>query len=413
MLANPMPANSLHTPPFTSYSAARDWLFAQTRGDAPRHVGRMQALIAQLGLASPTNVVHVVGTNGKGSVSAMLATAYTAAGVRTGRFLSPHIEDFRERVAVDGRWISEAEVLGFVNALPRPLDTQPAFFELTLALALHHFARERAEWAVVEAGVGGRHDATRALLNVRSVLITNIGRDHLDTLGPTLREVAYDKADAIRPGVPTLTAAEGEALTIITEVAARRRSPLFFSTPQSPLFALPAGVPETPPTRARNQRLVAAALRLQGLPEGAICRGLSVSLPARSERFQIAGREVILDGAHNPAAACALLEHTRAPFVLLFGALPKKLGAETLSVLAPHAQTTILTDAAPGAASTLERAGLTFIPNPLEALNEALAHLGDAQQLVIAGSFYLAGQLRPRLLELSSSLPKAPSSEVG
>ena len=397
----------------STYQSTLEWLFAQTRGGAPRHVGRMQALMTQLGLASPPNVVHVVGTNGKGSVSAMLAAAHTAAGVRTGRFLSPHIEEFRERVAVDGRWIGKAEVLEFVNTLPCPLDPQPAFFELTLALALHHFARAGTEWAVVEAGVGARHDATRALSNVRSVLITNVGRDHLDTLGPTLREVAYDKADAIRPGVPTLTAVEGEALTIITEVAARRRSPLFFSTPQSPLFALPVEVPEAPPTYARNQRLVAAALRLQGLPEGAICRGLSASLPARTERFRIAGREVILDGAHNPAAASALLEHTRPPFVLLFGALPKKLGAETLSVLAPHAQTTILTDAAPGAASTLGRARLTFVPNALEALNEALARLGDAQQLVIAGSFYLAGELRPRLLELSSNLPKTPSSEVG
>lgn len=380
-----------------TYNRAREWLFAQTRGGAPRSAARMRRLIDRLELYSPPNVVHVVGTNGKGSVTAMLAAAFEAAGIRTGRFISPHIEDFRERTTVDSAWITEAEVVEFVRKLPE-LDPAPAFFELTLALALEHFAYKGVEAAVVEAGVGAKHDATRALKNVRAVVVTNVGRDHLDTLGPTLRDVAADKADAIRPGVPTLTGATGEALEVITEVAARRRSPLFFSTPQSPLFQLPAALAPRTPTTARNQRLAAATLRLQGVPETAICQGLGATLPARAERFVIGGKEVLLDGAHNPDAARALLEHTRPPFVLVFGALPKKLGAETLAVLEPHAEGVILTNAASGETSALQRAGLAFVAEPGDALQQALARCPKGGQVVIAGSFYLAGQLRPRLL---------------
>ena len=386
----------LQNPVFTAnpltYRDALEWLFAQTRSGAPRDPARMRGLMAQLGLESPPKVVHVVGTNGKGSVSAMLAAAFAAEGVCTGRFISPHVVEFRERIAVSGRWIAEAEVLDFVRALPA-LNPAPAFFELTLALALGHFARERVEVAVVEAGVGAKHDATRVLGNVCSVVITNVGRDHLDTLGPTLREVAYDKAAAIRPGVPTLTAATGEALAIITEVAAARRSPL---------FRLPGGLPDgasSTPTRRRNQQLAAATLRLHGVGEAAICRGLRATLPARAERFRLEGKEVVLDGAHNPDAARALLEHLREPFVLLFGALPKKLGAETLAVLEPYAGHTILTNAALGEASTLRRAGLEFIAEPEVALQAALSRCKGDQQLVIAGSFYLAGRLRPLLLQ--------------
>ena len=382
-----------------TYKGALEWLFAQTRGGAVRDAERMRRLLATLGLSSPPNVVHVVGTNGKGSVTAMLAAGFTAAGQQTGRFISPHVDEFRERITVDGQWIAAAEVLGFVQTLPE-LDPAPAFFELTLALALDHFARKKVEWGVLEAGVGAKHDATRVLENVRAVIITNVGRDHLDTLGPSLRNVAEDKADAIRPGVPTLTGATGEALAVITEVAAQRRSPLFFSTPQSPLFRLPEGLAPGTPTEVRNRQLVAAALRLQDVPEAAICQGLRASLPARAERFLIKSKEVLLDGAHNPDAALALLEHTRPPFVLLFGALPKKLGRETLAVLAPRAEHIILTNAVPGETSTLQRAGLTFIENAEEALDEALARCKSGGQIVITGSFYLAGRLRPLLQEL-------------
>ena len=375
-----------------TYEDALLWLFSQTRGGAPRDAARMRRFITQLGLESPQNAVHVVGTNGKGSVTAMVAAGLQAADVRTGRFISPHVVDFRERIAVDGQWVSEREVLAFVRGLPA-LEPPPAFFELTLALALEHFAHEKVQMAVIEAGVGAKDDATRVLGNVRAVVLTNVGRDHLDTLGPTLIDVALDKADAVRPGVPTLTAATGEALEVITAVAAERESPLYVLSADDPLFALPEGL-ETTPTQILNRRLTAGTLRLLSVPETAVQQSLTATLPARAERFIINEREVILDGAHNPDAARALLEHTRAPFTLLFGALPKKLGAETLNVLLPYAEHVVLTDAAPGQTSALGRPGLTLIPEPEAALERALALTPPGQQVVIAGSFYLAGRLR-------------------
>ncbi len=229
--------------------------------------------------------------------------------------------------------------------------------------------------------------------NVQTVVVTNVGRDHLDTLGPALRDVALDKADAVRPGVPTLTAATGEALDIITEVAAERRSPLYILSTDDLLFSLPDGL-ETAPTQTLNRRLAAATLRLLGVPETAVRQGLTATLPARAERFIVNEREVILDGAHNPDAARALLEHTRPPFTLLFGALPKKLGAETLNVLLPYAEHVVLTDAAPGQTSALGGPGRTLIPEPEAALERALILTAPGQQVVIAGSFYLAGRLR-------------------
>lgn len=393
----------MHTPlePPSTYQDALRWLFAQTRSGAPRDAERMRRLMARLELTHPPNAVHVVGTNGKGSVTAMLAAGLEAAGVKTGRFISPHVVDFRERTAVGGCWVSEADVLGFVRTLPE-LEPPPAFFELTLALALEHFAREEVEMAVVEAGVGARHDATRVLENVRAVVITNVGRDHLDTLGPTLEDVARDKADAVRPGVPTVTAASGEALEIVAAVAAERGGPLYVLSPHDPLFELPAGL-EAPPAQTLNRRLAAGTLRLLGVPEAAVPQGLKATLPARAEQFVVGDREVILDGAHNPDAARALLGHARTPFTLLFGALPKKLGADTLGVLLPYAEHVVLTDAAPGQTSTLQGPGLTFIPEPGAALNEALGRTPAGRQVVVAGSFYLAGRLRPRLLELGGA----------
>ena len=339
----------------------------------------------------------------------MVAAGFAAAGRRTGRFISPHVVDFRERITVNGQWISEAEVLGFVQDLPR-LEPAPAFFELTLALALRHFAREQVEVAVIEAGVGAKRDATRALENVRAVVITNVGRDHLDTLGPTLQDVARDKADAIRPGVPTLTGATGAALEVITEVAAARGSPLFGifqpDTRRNP-FHLPTETPERTPTEKHNQRLAATTLRINGVPETAITRGLSAKLPARAERFRVGDKEVLLDGAHNPDAARALLEHTRTPhartpFVLLFGTLPKKLGAETLAVLGPYAQHVILTNAVPDEVSTLHSPKAAFIAQPERALQAALTRCPEGGLVVVAGSFYLAGRLRPILVRGSS-----------
>ncbi len=361
----------------------------------------MYRLIEALKLVMPPTSFHVVGTNGKGTVSTMLAAAYQAAGKRTGLFTSPHIEDFTERIQVDSQVISKNEVCAFARRLANlDLSPKPAFFELSFALALEHFASKQVELAIIEAGVGAKNDATINLKNVRALVITAIGRDHVDTLGPSLREIARDKAEAIRPGVPVITAAKGEALEVIAAVASGRRSPLFMDIPYSQLFSLPQfeALKTHDPVRWQNQRLAAAALRIAGnVSEDAIKTGIShPPLAARAEVFYVYGRKVILDGAHNPSAAQALQSQIKTPYVLVFGTRPNKLGEETLAVLEPAALKTFITQV-DKRVSTLQKQGRTWVPEPVKALEQALAASLPEASVVIAGSLYLAGELRPFL----------------
>lgn len=379
-----------------TYDEATAWLYRQTRGGAPRDPRRMQQLVAQLGLGFPERTVHVTGTNGKGTVTAMIAAGLTAAGYRTGRFTSPHVESFCERIAVDGALIPPEAVAAFVaQVAPLALTPPPAFFEWSLALALAHFARERVSWAVIEAGVGVARDATAITENVQLALLTNVTLEHQEVLGPDVAAIARDKSAVIRPGVPLVTAAAGEALAVIRARARACASPLYVLS-ETPLFALPEGFDDDgDPARRQNARLAAAGMRLLGLPEAAVAAGLCARLPARRERFWLAGRQVILDGAHNPAAAQLLRRSLTTPYVLLFGALARKQGEATLAELAPGALATIITavDGAPGVAT----AGRRYVAEPEAALQAALELCPPGACVLISGSLYLAGRLR-RLL---------------
>ena len=148
--------------------------------------------------------IHVGGTNGKGTVSHLLAAALQAHGYRTGLYTSPHYKDFRERIKIDGTFIGEAEVVSFVEEmLPAIERIEPSFFELTVAMAFAHFARSGVEWAVVEVGLGGRLDSTN-VIDPELAVITNIGYDHMQFLGDTLPLIAGEKAGIMKPGRPVV-----------------------------------------------------------------------------------------------------------------------------------------------------------------------------------------------------------------
>ena len=298
----------------------------------------------------------------------------------------------------------------------------PAFFEWTLALALTAFARARLSWAVVEAGVGGARDATRALTGVRLVVLTNVTPDHLETLGPDLASIARDKAGALRPGIPAVTGARGDALEVVRAEARRRGAPLFIESSGQPLFDLPALSRDLGTTRTANARLAAAALRLLGAPEQAVAAGIAAPpLPGRGERFQIRGCEVLLDGAHDPAAAEALAAGLEPGFVLLFGALARKQAAATLAALERGAAAVVLTEAALGEQPPSVRSGDRFVADPARALDLALALAardasrrpdGPPPRVVVAGSLYLAGRLRP-LLRRRARRHASPTAATG
>lgn len=175
--------------------------------------------------------LHIGGTNGKGSVSHMLAAILHQAGYKTGLYTSPHLVDFRERIRVNGQMIPESEVIDFVSS-QRPLieSLKPSFFEVTVAMAFDFFARQKVDIAVVEVGMGGRLDSTNLLTPELSV-ITNIGFDHVRILGPTLAAIATEKAGIIKPGVPAIVGEfQEETAPVFREKARQAGAPLQFAS---------------------------------------------------------------------------------------------------------------------------------------------------------------------------------------
>lgn len=203
------------------------WLYAR-QGWVKPGLERILALLARLGNPQEAYPVALVGgTNGKGTVARALAAILEEAGLRVGLYTSPHLVDFRERVAIQGRPIGQEAVLSLLEEIrPQAESLEATFFEVATALALLHFAREGVEFAVLEVGLGGRFDATNATEPQLSV-VTNIGHDHLEILGPTLRDVAREKAGIFRKGVPALTAARGEGLEELRERARTMGTPLW------------------------------------------------------------------------------------------------------------------------------------------------------------------------------------------
>lgn len=174
--------------------------------------------------------IHIAGTNGKGSTSHMLAAILQQAGYKTGLYTSPHLKDFRERIKVNGSMIPESSVIDFVENIKAVSESiQPSFFELTVAMAFDHFAKEQVDIAVVETGLGGRLDSTNILAPILSI-ITNIGYDHMDLLGNTLEKIAAEKAGIIKPDVPIVI---GEYLPetkpVFIEKATQCNAPVHFA----------------------------------------------------------------------------------------------------------------------------------------------------------------------------------------
>ncbi len=175
-------------------------------------------------------IIHIAGTNGKGSVSHMIASVLQEAGYKTGLYTSPHLKDFRERIRVNGRMIPKSQVIQFTQKHSEVMDRlKPSFFEFTAAMAFDHFAGENVDIAVIETGMGGRLDSTNIVSPVLSV-ITNIGHDHMDLLGNTLEKVAMEKAGIIKPYVPVvISETQPSVKDIFTGVAEERHSPIMFA----------------------------------------------------------------------------------------------------------------------------------------------------------------------------------------
>lgn len=175
--------------------------------------------------------VHIAGTNGKGSVSHMLAAILQTAGYKTGLYTSPHLKDFRERIRVNGKMISEQFVIDFTKKInPLIEKLEPSFFEITVAMAFDYFARQHVDIAIIETGLGGRLDSTN-IISPEIAVITNIGWDHMNILGDSLEKIAAEKAGIIKTGIPVIIGETiKETLPVFKKIAAEKKAPLFIAS---------------------------------------------------------------------------------------------------------------------------------------------------------------------------------------
>lgn len=410
---------------------------------------RMRALLARLGDPHRRlRIVHIAGTKGKGSTSAMLAMILRRAGYRTGLFTSPHLVRVEERFQVDGQPISADELTVLLNevrdcVLARPEEPLPTFFEVATAVGFLHFVRRRVDVAVLEVGLGGRFDSTNVCQPMVSI-ITSISFDHTKLLGDRLAQIAREKAGIVKTGRPVLSGATvPEARIEIERICEERRAPLRqlgvdfrYSyvpglitanedrRPRVRMFTLGRTWPEMELNLLGEHQAANAALALAcveqlqalgwHLADQAVAEGLvGVDWPARMEVMRHRPL-VLLDCAHNVASALAVVETLLTSFpqrrrLLIFAGSSDKDLPGMLRVLAPHFQHAWLTRYTnnPRAADPEQQAGwwrqagnsaLTVSNTPTAAWQQALQSARPDDLICITGSIFLAGELRPIVL---------------
>ncbi|MSO83244.1 MAG: bifunctional folylpolyglutamate synthase/dihydrofolate synthase [Acidobacteria bacterium] len=387
--------------------------------------------------------LHVAGTNGKGSVTAMAHAALAAAGIRAGRYISPHLVDLSERFVigagpVDAQTLRQAaaDVLDCADTLTNAsgLPVHPTFFEATTAIAFELFRRARVEVAVIEVGLGGRYDSTNIIAPAAGA-ITSIGFDHQQFLGETIEAIAFEKAGIIKPGMDVVIGTlPDEARQVVSDAAAERQALIIDAANSSRVTSTARGgrdelVIETPEGRygplslaLRGEHQVGNALvairlleaaRRNGIrvSRDAIERGLTdVDWPGRLELIALqGGGQVLLDAAHNVDGARALaaylrLRHPDRP-VLVIGVMRDKDVEGILAALLPAVSAVVATAAdTPRAIPARELAGrisamgppvpVRTAPEPTTAVEEALSSGGT---VCVAGSIFVVGAVRDRL----------------
>ncbi len=377
------------------------------------------------------NIVHVAGTNGKGSTSTMTARVLEEHGYKTGLFLSPYVVTFRERVSINGVPISEDAFACLAESLLQiayTMPDKPNFFELMTALALQYFANQNCDFAVLEVGMGGRLDATNAISTPLVSAITPIALDHTAYLGDTTEKIAFEKAGIIKRGCIAVSASAQptDAMNVIQSVCAETKVPLFVAPkPQNVRCTLDEThfshhdrsfrLKLLGPHQADNACTVLTiceALKEQGVPllDTLCASGIEkASLPARLE---VLSRHpyCLLDGGHNPAGISALftylnrVEH-KGTVITVFGCLKDKGFEEMCGIVSQNSDIVITTlPPSPRAADAsilaphLSVRELYHCPIPREAFEKAVQLSSPDDLIVICGSLYLAGEIKRSLI---------------
>jgi dihydrofolate synthase/folylpolyglutamate synthase len=388
-----------------SYKEALVWLYATQRFGIKLGLENISKLLDELRLPRGNpRIIHVAGTNGKGSVCAMIDSICRAQGYHAGLFTSPHLVTFRERIRVNGEMISEECVTSGLTEIRDRItnwDPYPTFFEIATALGLLHFAGKDAEIIVLETGMGGRLDATNALQPVVSV-ITPIDLDHQAWLGDTLEKIAAEKAGIIKREIPIVSARQKpDAEKVLRIRSAACDAPIQFITEPHKDDVSLIGVHQQ-----ENAALAIAGLRAGeiAVTDDAIRRGLThIEWPAR---FQIFDDQIVIDGAHNIAGAQRLVQTWREVFhdekaTLVFGVLKDKNAAEIYRTLSSITDSVLLpTFRGERAMAAEELAQIVVLVTPdkecatCASCADAIERVRqESHRVLIAGSLHFAGEM--------------------
>ena len=381
--------------------------------------------------------IHVAGTNGKGSVSHMMAAILQTAGYKTGLYTSPHLKDFGERIKINGVFIDEQFVVDFTERInPLIEEIEPSFFEITVAMAFEYFAQQKVDVAVIEVGLGGRLDSTNVITPEVSV-ITNIGLDHMYMLGDTLEKIAFEKAGIIKEGIPAVVGeVTSETQPVFEKIAKEKKSPLSIASQKRQVtdwnwqnHELVADVSEEHKTDHKIYHLdvpglyqtknlvtvleVCSQLNQKGwsIPDEAIHKGLQhvKKLTGLHGRWEIIHQHplVVLDVAHNIDGIKQLVqqtevtEHRQLHIILgfvkdkdvekIFPFLPKTAKYYFTKAQIPRA---ISEDELAVHATVAGLKGESF-SEVNNALNAALQHAHKDDLILVCGSVFLVGEVTP------------------
>lgn len=380
--------------------------------------------------------IHIAGTNGKGSVASMLAGILQTAGYSVGLYTSPHLIHFNERIRIDGRPVTDAEIVETYRAIRKVQegDREPTFFEFTTAMALQLFKKHKVDWAVIETGMGGRLDATN-VLNPEVSVITNISLEHKSYLGDTIAAITHEKAGIIKPDTPTVTGLQqAAAIEVVTARAKDVNAPLYRMGPDFTCRSLPSGRFDyegldyqwkdlSTNLLGRHQvdnaslALATAELLIQqgvAVEEAHIRTALDqVSWPGRLETVCEEPR-IILDGAHNLKAAENLSRYLEETYpdkeiIVVAGILDDKPAEEMLAALLAVCHRAVITAPTINRAipsDVLARTARKFVdtidevPTVDRAVARALQIVESDQVICIAGSLYVVGEAMQTLLRM-------------
>lgn len=417
------------------YSAALEYLYGLERFGMVFGLENISWILNIMGNPHKAlKTVHIAGTNGKGSVTAMIAGMLRKEGYSTGAYTSPHLMSFTERIVVNGEEILEEEVAELTEYIRDRIQKEDrnrffTFFDFTTAVAFEYFRRKKVDIAVIETGLGGRLDSTNVIEPLVSV-ITNIAHDHTEYLGDTIEAIAREKAGIIKKGIPVVTGAADVPLSVIDEAAERLESPVY--SLGRDFFYEKTGE-QVMSYRGPSRVLEGVRVNMEGdhqLVNGAValCAVDTLStlgFPVRDDTvydvlsdIRCQGRleevrqrpTVLIDGAHNPSGIHVLTEFIKARYgdrkkILVFGVMKDKEYDRMLQEIVPSMDTTILTrpDMERALAPSLMRAyakGAIITEDTKSALRTAKTLSKEDDLILVTGSFYTIGEAKAIIHEI-------------